>query len=210
VEHVYDIPTFPTEQEKRIRQDKEIQRDGFLQQKDAGNLAGETFRAVKNPFQPFDVSTPKKVQAEALPEDLQDQGSLWKREMLRNLQQLTFSGGFTQFQNENYLINLQEERRVNIQKQMANIKTLNNSINQQVESHDSMEDDIELDNFENIVASTDPALLSADYATRLEVMETCQVKLDQVLQRKSRRLQHLRAERISLQHLSRRERGNLE
>ena len=108
------------------------------------------------------------------------------------------------------MINLQEQRRENIQKQMAHIKTLNTSINQQVESHDDMETDTELDNFENIVASTDPALLSADYATRLEVMETCQVKLDQVLQRKSRRLQNLRAERISLQHLSRRERGNLE
>jgi hypothetical protein len=210
IEHIYDVPSFPTEKEKQVRQSEELQRERFIQQKDAGNLAGQNFRAVRDPFQPFNASTPNKVQTEVLQEDPQDQGNLLKKEMLRNLHQLTLSGGFTRFQNENYLINLQEQRRENIQKQMAHIKTLNTSINQQVDSHDDMETDIELDNFENIVASTDPALLSADYATRLEVMETCQVKLDQVLQRKSRRLQNLRAERISLQHLSRRERGNLE
>ena len=49
---------------------------------------------------------------------------------------------------------------------MSHIKTLNTSINQQVDAHDDMETDIELDNFENMVASTDPALLSAEYATR--------------------------------------------
>ena len=212
MDHVYETPTFPTQQERQVRQQEDIQRDRFLQQKDAQRNAGETFKAVGNPFRPLSVSTPGKVQAEAVSEDLEnDQRNLWKREMLRNLKQSSLSGGFTQLQSENYMLQLQEERRVNIQKQMASIKTLNQSINLEVESNQgSIEDDLELDNFENIVASTDPALLSADYATRLEVMETCQINLDKVLQRKSRRLQHLKAEQINIQNLNRRERGNLE
>ena len=210
LEHIYDLPSFPTEKEQQVKHSKELPRERFSQQQDAGNLAGKNFRDVRDTFQPFKASTPNNVKTEVLQREPQDQGDLLKEEMMRNLHQLTLSGGFTNFQHENNLLNLQEQRRENIQRQMSHIKTLNNSINQQIDSQDDMETDIELDNFENIVASTDPALLSADYRTRLEVMDSCQAKLDQVLQRKSRRLQNLRAERISLQHLSRKERGNLE
>ena len=210
LEHIYDLPSFPTEKEQQVKHSEELPRERFSQQQDAGNLAGKNFRDVRDTFQPFKASTPHNVKTEVLQREPQDQGDLLKEEMMRNLHQLTLSGGFTNFQHENNLLNLQEQRRENIQRQMSHIKTLNNSINQQIDSQDDMETDIELDNFENIVASTDPALLSADYRTRLEVMDSCQAKLDQVLQRKSRRLQNLRAERISLQHLSRKERGNLE
>jgi hypothetical protein len=212
VDHVYETPTFLTQQERQVRQQEDVQRDRFLQQKDAQRNAGETFKAVGNPFMPLSVSTPRNVQAGALSEDLEnDQRNLWKQEMLRNLKQLSLSGGFTQLQSENYMMQLQEERRVDIQKQMASIKSLNQLINLEVQSNQgSIEDDLELDNFENIVASTDPARLSADYTTRLEVMKTCQINLDKVLQRKSRRLQHLKAEQINIQNLKRRERGNLE
>ena len=161
---------------------------------------------------PLSASTPRNLQAGALSADIENgQRNLWKQEMIRNLNQLSISGGLTQFQNEGYLLQLQEERQVDIQQQMANIKSLNQSINKEVQSNQgSIEDDLELDNFENIICSTDPALLSKDYNTRLELMKSCQINLNQVLMRKSRRLQNLKAEQINIQGLKKRERGNLE
>ena len=131
--------------------------------------------------------------------------------MIRNLNQLSISGGLTKFQNEGFLLQLQEEKRVQIQQQMAHIQSLNHSINMEITSNQgSIEDDLELDNFENIICSTDPALLSKDYNTRLELLKSCQINLGQVLMRKSRRLQNLKAEQINIQGLKKRERGNLE
>jgi hypothetical protein len=131
--------------------------------------------------------------------------------MIRNINQLSISGGLTKFQNEGFLLQLQEEKRVQIQQQMAHIQSLNHSINMEITSNQgSIKDDQELDNFENIICSTDPALLSKDYNTRLELMRSCQINLGQVLMRKSRRLQNLKAEQVNIQGLKKRERGNLE
>ena len=44
--HVYETPTFPTQQERQVRQQEDIQRDRFLQQKDAQRNARETFKEI--------------------------------------------------------------------------------------------------------------------------------------------------------------------
>ena len=73
-----------------------------------------------------------------------------------------------------------------------------------------MEDDIDIDNIQNVICSTDPALLSGNYSTRLEIMKTVQEDLQKVLVRKSRRLQKVQAERVDTSRLPTRERKNLQ
>ena len=148
-------------------------------------------------------------EARALSPTMETDQRDWEKEMLKNINQLSLTGGPTQLQNETFLIQQQEEKRIEIEHQLAHINTINQAINNEVSSNESQEDEDELDNFQNIVCSTDPALLSKDYQTRLELMQNVQEKLDKVLKRKSRRLQKKQAERIDIRGLSKKERGNL-
>ena len=110
----------------------------------------------------------------------------------------------------------QEEKRVEIQHQLANIQTLNKSINIEVSStrsfskHVRLEDDQEIDDLKNIICSTDPGLLDNNYATRLEIMRSVQENLAKALVRKSRRLQRIQAEHIDTQGLPKWEKQNLQ
>jgi hypothetical protein len=124
----------------------------------------------------------------------------WEQEMIRNINQISISGGLTRLQNESFLLQMQEEKRVQIQQQMAHIQALNHSINLEVTSnHGSIEEDQEINNLENIICCTDPALLSKDYNTRLELMRSVQLNLGQVLMRRSRRLQNMQVEQVNTQ-----------
>ena len=143
--------------------------------------------------------------------DMETDHRNWEQEMIKNINQLSVTGGLTQLQNESFLIQKQEEKRVEIEQQLAHINTLNHSINMEVASNNgSMEDEDEIDNLQNIICSTDPGLLSRDYNTRLELMKTVQVNLGQVLIRKSRRLQKMQAEQVDTRGLNKKEKGNLE
>ena len=140
-----------------------------------------------------------------------NQSETWEQEMIRNINQISITGGLTRLQNESFLLQKQEEKRVQIQKQLAHIQELNHSINLEVTSqHGSLEDDQEIDDLDNIICCTDPGLLSKDYSTRLEVMRSVQLNLDKVLMRKSRRLQNMQAEQVNTQGLNKREKKNLE
>ena len=114
-------------------------------------------------------------------------------------------------QSESYLLQKQEEKRVEIQQQLAHIQTLNNSLILEVTSnHGSLEDDQEIDDLQNIICSTDPGLLDRDYTTRLETMRSVQENLSKALVRKSRRLQNIQAEQVNTQGLPKREKQNLQ
>ena len=158
-------------------------------------------------------STPTtgRAEARALTPDMETDHRNWEQEMIKNINQLSVTGGLTQLQNESFLIQKQEEKRVEIEQQLAHINTLNHLINMEVASNNgSMEDEDEIDNLQNIICSTDPGLLSRDYNTRLELMKTVQVNLGQVLIRKSRRLQKMQAEQVDTRGLNKKEKGNLE
>jgi hypothetical protein len=73
-----------------------------------------------------------------------------------------------------------------------------------------LEDDREIDDMQNMICSTDPGLLSSNYATRLEIMKTVQEDLNRVLIRKSRRLQQVQAEQVDTRGLPERDRKNLQ
>ena len=150
-----------------------------------------------------------RPEARALTPDMETDQRDWEQEMLKNINQLSLTGGPTQLQNESFLIQKQEEKRVEIEHQLAHINTLNQSINSEMSSNGSLEDEDEIDNLQNIICSTDPGLLSRDYQTRLELMKNVQENLDQVLRRKSRRLQKMQSEQIDIRGLSKKERGNL-
>jgi hypothetical protein len=158
---------------------------------------------------------------------------VWTSEMARNMDALSLTGARAKMPQESMLSQLkrkkvnqqkqeeeqkradlmtqeQERSRVVIQLQMAHINTLNQSINSQVQSRESPEDDSELYTYKNILCSTHPALVGGTYQNRLEIMSNVQDELEQVVRRKSNRLQKLQAEKHDLQALSRRERGNLE
>ena len=161
---------------------------------------------------PSSTSTPQRSEARALTPDLGSQSSgSWEREMLKNINQISITGGLTKLQSESFLLKQQEEKRVEIQHQLANIQTLNKSINIEVGSnHGSLEDDQEIDDLKNIICSTDPGLLDNNYATRLEIMRSVQENLSKALVRKSRRLQRIQAEHIDTQGLPKREKQNLQ
>ena len=102
--------------------------------------------------------------------------------MIKNINALAITGASTQVQPENLLTQLerkrvnqqnqereqkrvdlltmeQERKRVVIQLQMAHINTLNQSINNQVQSRrESPENEDDLYDFKNILCSTHPAL----------------------------------------------------
>jgi hypothetical protein len=154
--------------------------------------------------------------------------------MIKNINALAITGASTQIPPESFLTQLerkrvnlqnqemerkrvdlltqeQERKRVVIQLQMAHINTLNQSINNQVQSRrESPENEDDLYDFKNILCSTHPALIGQNYATRLEIMSGVQEELGRVVIRKSNRLQKIQAEKIDLQGLSKKERGNLE
>ena len=136
---------------------------------------------------------------------------LWEEQVRKDLTQLCLSGnGATRFQQEKQMLQLQEQTRQGIQNQMERIKELNQSINAEKPEDDVTEDSLEIDDFRNFLASKDPALLSLDYQTRLEMMKSCEKKLQTALDRKSRRLRGLEAQRWNLDHMSRKERSNLQ
>ena len=129
----------------------------------------------------------------------------------KDLTQLSISGnGATKLQQETQLIMMQEEARQGIQEQLERIQRLNYTINAERHSSEQTEDSIEIDDFRNFLASTDPALLHSDYQTRLSIMKSCEQKLEVALERKSRRLRGLEAQKWNLDNLSKKERGNLQ
>ena len=137
----------------------------------------------------------------------------WQKEMLKNLNQISICQGMTKLESETFLLKEQEKKRKEIEQQMAHIQTLNVTINRDLEEiggSESDEDDTELDDLQNIVCSTDPAHLSTNYATRLEIMRKVETKLNKSLTRKSRRLAKIQAEQVDMTGLSRRERNHLE
>jgi hypothetical protein len=238
--HHYEVPNFPQHLERSPKQQEYEQRRGSHLQEEyeqgTGNrrfvhrglqdLRVETplpqTRYVENVkervmskghlFTPSSASTPRRDEARALtPDHGTNQSENWEQEMIRNINQISITGGLTRLQNESFLLQKQEEKRVQIQQQLAHIQTLNHSINLEVTSnHGSLEDDQEIDDLENIICSTDPGLLSKDYNTRLELMRSVQLNLGQVLMRKSRRLQNMQAEQVNTQGLNKREKQNLE
>ena len=133
----------------------------------------------------------------------------WQKEILKNLNQISICQGMTKLESETFLLKEQEIKR----KEMAHIQTLNVTINRGLEEiggSESDEDDTELDDLQNIVCSTDPAHLSTNYATRLEIMRKVETKLNKSRTRKSRRLAKIRAEQVDMTRLPRRERNHLE
>ena len=75
--------------------------------------------------------------------------------MIRNINQISITEGLTRLQNESFLLQKQEEKRVQIQQQLAHIQALNHSINLEVTSnHGSLEDDQEIDDLENIISAS--------------------------------------------------------
>ena len=136
----------------------------------------------------------------------------WEREMLRNINAISVTGGMTKLQSESFLLKEQELKRQEIQRQLANIQSLNKTINLEIGGSDqgSLEDDREIDDMQNVICSTDPGLLSSNYATRLEIMKTVQEDLSRALIRKSRRLQQVQAEQVDTRGLPERERRNLQ
>ena len=93
---------------------------------------------------------------------------------------------------------------------MERIKELNQSINAGKPESADAEDSLDIDNFQNFLASRDPALLSPNYETRLEIMKTCENRLQLALDRKSRRLRGLEAQHWNLSNMSQYERNNLQ
>ena len=108
------------------------------------------------------------------------------------------------------MLQLQEETRRGIQSQMERIKELNQSINAGKPESADTEDSLDIDNFQNFLAAKDPALLSPNYETRLQMMKSCENRLQLALDRKSRRLRGLEAQHWNLSNMSRYERNNLQ
>ena len=186
--HLYEEPIIP--------QQRNEQRGGPLQwvHKDLANFRGQTLS-----------------EARALTPDEEKDERDWQQEMLKNINALAITGGHTQLQTENFLIQEQERRRVEIELQLAHINTLNQRINSEVHSNnESPENEDDLYDFQNVLCSTDPALIDQNYQTRLELMRGVQEKLGKVVRRKSKRLQKMQAEKVDLRGLSKKERGNLE
>ena len=130
----------------------------LLHKRDEEN-ARERVKPKGHFFGPSSTSTPQRSEARALTPDLgspQSSGS-WEREMLKNINQISITGGLPKLQSERFLLKQQEEKRIEIQHQLANIQSLNKSINLEVGSnHGSLEDDQEIDDLKNIICSTDP------------------------------------------------------
>ena len=153
--HHYEEPIIP--------QQRNEQRGGPIKwvHKDMANFRGQTL-----------TPTPGRPEARAFTPDMEKDERDWQKEMLKNINQLSLTGGPTQLQSESFLIQEQEERRVEIELQLAHINTLNQHINSEVSSNNgSPENEDDLDNFQNVLCSTDPGLLSKDYQTRLELMK---------------------------------------
>ena len=135
----------------------------------------------------------------------------WEEQIRRDLNQLCLSGsGSTRFEREHEMLKLQEETRRGIQSQMEKIKQLNQSINAERPQSTETEDSVDLDNFQNVLAARDPALLSPNYETRLQLMKNCENRLQLALDRKSRRLRGLEAQKWNLSNMSKYERTNLQ
>jgi hypothetical protein len=238
--HQYEVPKFPQhlerspqhqdyDQRRRTRHHEEVDADGdrrtyhkdlrvlrveppLLHIRD-GEGVRERVKSKGHLFGPSSTLTPQRSEARALTPDFgshQSSGN-WEKEMMRNINQISITGGLTKLQSESFLLQKQDEKRVEIQHQLANIQTLNNSINLEVGSnHGSLEDDQEIDDLQHIICSTDPGLLDNNYATRLEIMRSVQENLSKALVRKSQRLQKVQDEHINTQGLPKREKQNLQ
>ena len=135
----------------------------------------------------------------------------WEQQIRRDLNQLCLSRtNSTRFEREQELMKLQEETRKGIQNQLEQIKQLNQTINSERPQSQETEDSVDLDDFQNVLAARDPALLSPNYETRLQLMKKCESRLQVALERKSRRLRGLEAQKYTLSHMSKYERSNLQ
>ena len=98
-------------------------------------LDPEREKPKRHYFGPSSTSTPQRqTEARALPPD------------------------FGSPQMESFLLKEQELKRQEIQQQLANIQSLNKTINLEIggSGHGSLEDDREIDDMRNVICSTDP------------------------------------------------------
>ena len=107
---------------------------------------------------------------------------------------------------------LQEKKRQMLETKMAGMLRQNSQIDQELQALgiSDREDDTALLDLRNIFGSTAPELLSADYTTRLQILDNLNVNLEEQMVRKSGRIQGLQAERVNKSKLQPRERSNLE
>ena len=215
-QHQYEKVPRSLHQDVRVPRQHQYRQDQRSLHQNVGvpRLDPERVMPRENYYEPPATSTPQKQnEARAMPQNF---GSPlvdgWEREMLRNINAISVTGGMTRLQSESFLLKEQELKRQEIQQQLAHIQSLNKTINLEVggSDHSSLEDDREIDDMQNVICSTDPGLLSSNYATRLEIMKTVQEDLNRVLIRKSRRLQQVQAEQVDTRGLPERERKNLQ
>ena len=93
----------------------------------------------------------------------------------------------------------QERKRQMLESKMAGMLRQNSQIDQELQALGvpDREDDTALLDLRNIFGSTAPELLSADYGTRLQILDNLNTNLEEQMLRKSRRIQGLQAERIN-------------
>ena len=208
-QHQYEVPRSPQDNVLMPHQQYSQDQRSLHQDECVLRLDPEREKPKKHYFKPPTTSTPQKqAEARAMPQNFgSPQVEGWEREMLRNINAISVTGGMTKLQSESFLLKEQELKRQEIQQQLANIQSLNKTINLEIggSDHGSLEDDREIDDMQNVICSTDPGLLSSNYATRLEILKTVQEDLSRALIRKSRRLQQ-----VDTRGLPERERRNLQ
>ena len=213
-QHQYEVPRSPQD-DVRMHQEQQ-QQDQRYHHRDERVLKMEPKREKpKNHYLgPAATSTPQRQEeARTMPPNFSSpQVEGWEKEIIRNINAISITGGMTRLQSESFLLKEQELKRQEIQRQLANIQSLNKTINLEIggSNHGSFEDDREIDDMQNVICSTDPGLLSSNYTKGLEIMRTVQEDLSKALIRKNRRLQQVQADQVDIRGLPERERRNLQ
>ena len=214
-QHQYEVPRSPQDDVRMPHQQHYSQDQRYHHQDERVlKMEPEREKPKKHYFGPAATSTPQRQDdARSMPPNFSSpQVEGWEKEMIRNINAISVTGGMTRLQSESFLLKEQELKRQEIQRQLANIQSLNKTINLEIggSNHGSFEDDREIDDMQNVICSTDPGLLSSNYTTRLEIMRAVQEDLSKALIRKSRRLQQVQAEQIDTRGMPERERRNLQ
>ena len=68
----------------------------------------ERFMSQGHPFTSPSPSTSGRAEARALTPDMETDRNNWEQEMIKNINELSITGGLTQLQNESFLIQKQE------------------------------------------------------------------------------------------------------
>ena len=106
----------------------------------------------------------------------------------------------------------QEHQRVQIEKNMAQLKSTSNDLADKLKSLDQdasgveIEAECELLNMTHIYGSTMPSFLHEDYSTRLDMMQKINASIEESLHR----IAKLTVERVDKSNLPQREKDNLE